>query len=216
MRTFTLSDFASLLSALQWTVALVLIALAIGAPLGLGLALLRGHRAAPLRWLVAALQQLVQGVPLLGLLMFFYFGMPVFLGIEVPALTAVSVAFIIYTAAFLGQIWYGGIQAVKHEQWEAAACLGLSKWHQFRHVIAPQAFRLSLPPTVGFLVQLIKGTSLASVVGFVELARAGQIASAATFQPLLVYSCVALLYFAACLPLTMWARNLEGRFHGAR
>ena len=109
-------------------------------------------------------------------------------------------AFIIYAAAFLGQIWHGGIQAVKHEQWEAAACLGLSKWHQFRHVIAPQALRLSLPPTVGFLVQLIKGTSLASVVGFVELARAGQIASAATFQPLLVYSCVALLYFAACLP----------------
>ena len=148
--------------------------------------------------------------------MFFYFGMPVFLGVEVPAIAAVSVAFIIYAAAFLGQIWHGGIQAVKHEQWEAAACLGLSKWHQFRHVIAPQALRLSLPPTVGFLVQLIKGTSLASVVGFVELARAGQIASAATFQPLLVYSCVALLYFAACLPLTMWARNLEDRLHGAR
>ena len=215
MRTFSWADFASLFAAMQWTVALVCIALAVGAPLGLGLALLRGHRLAPLRWLAAALQQLVQGVPLLGLLMFFYFGMPVFLGVEVPAIAAVSVAFIIYAAAFLGQIWHGGIQAVKHEQWEAA-CLGLSKWHQFRHVIAPQALRLSLPPTVGFLVQLIKGTSLASVVGFVELARAGQIASAATFQPLLVYSCVALLYFAACLPLTMWARNLEDRLHGAR
>ena len=215
MRTFSWADFASLFAAMQWTVALVCIALAVGAPLGLGLALLRGHRLAPLRWLAAALQQLVQGVPLLGLLMFFYFGMPVFLGVEVPAIAAVSVAFIIYAAAFLGQIWHGGIQAVKHEQWEAAACLGLSKWHQFRHVIAAGAAPVA-PPTVGFLVQLIKGTSLASVVGFVELARAGQIASAATFQPLLVYSCVALLYFAACLPLTMWARNLEDRLHGAR
>ena len=143
MRTFSWADFASLFAAMQWTVALVCIALAVGAPLGLGLALLRGHRLAPLRWLAAALQQLVQGVPLLGLLMFFYFGMPVFLGVEVPAIAAVSVAFIIYAAAFLGQIWHGGIQAVKHEQWEAAACLGLSKWHQFRHVIAPQALRLS-------------------------------------------------------------------------
>ena len=84
MRTFSWADFASLFAAMQWTVALVCIALAVGAPLGLGLALLRGHRLAPLRWLAAALQQLVQGVPLLGLLMFFYFGMPVFLASKSP------------------------------------------------------------------------------------------------------------------------------------
>ena len=111
MRTFSWADFASLFAAMQWTVALVCIALAVGAPLAWGW---RSCAAtpAPLRWLAAALQQLVQGVPLLGLLMFFYFGMPVFLGVEVPAIAAVSVAFIIYAAAFLGQIWHGGIQAV--------------------------------------------------------------------------------------------------------
>lgn len=140
----------------------------------------------------------------------------VFLGVEVPALVAVGVAFTAYTAVFLGEIWRGGIQAVKQTQWEAAACLGLTRWQQFRYVIAPQAFRMALPPTVGFLVQLIKNTSLASVVGFVELARAGQMASAATFQPLLVYSVVAAIYFALCLPLTVWSRKLEARLNGAR
>lgn len=148
--------------------------------------------------------------------MFFYFGIPVFLGYDIPAMAAVGVAYAVYTAAFLGDIWRGGIQAIKHAQWEAAACLGISKWQQFRYVIAPQAFRIALPASVGFLVQLVKNTSLASVVGFVELARAGQIISAGTFQPLLVYSIVAVIYFAACFPLTMWSRKLEVQHNGAR
>lgn len=216
MRTFTFADLLSLIAALEWTVALVAVALAFGGPLALMLALMRIGSNRALRWLAIGILQLVQGIPLLGLLMFFYFGMPVFLGVEVPALAAVGIAMTVYTASFLGEIWRGGIEAVKHEQWEAAACLGLSRWHQFRHVIAPQAFRMALPPTVGFLVQLIKGTSLASIVGFVELARAGQLVSAATFQPLLVYSIVAAIYFATCLPLTLWARSLEARLNGDR
>ncbi|HEY5798169.1 MAG TPA: amino acid ABC transporter permease [Bosea sp. (in: a-proteobacteria)] len=216
MRAFGLVDLFSLVHALQWTVLLVIVALAFGAPLALGLATMRISRLAPLRWLAAGLFQLIQGVPLLGLLFFFYFGMPVFLGIEVPALAAVGVAYTLYTAGFLGDIWRGGIQAVKQAQWEAGACLGLTTWQQFRHIIGPQALKLSLPPTVGFLVQLIKGTSLASIVGFVELARAGQVTSAATFQPLLTYSVVAAIYFALCLPLTLWSHSLEARLNGAR
>jgi polar amino acid transport system permease protein len=216
MRSFSLIDLVSLVYALQWTVLLVLLALAFGAPLALLLATARTSRLAALRWLAASVIQLIQGVPLLGLLFFFYFGMPVFLDLQVPALVAVGVAYTLYTAGFLGDIWRGGIQAVKPAQWEAGACLGLSAWQQFRHIIGPQALRLSLPPTVGFLVQLFKGTSLASIVGFVELARAGQVASAATFQPLLTYSVVAAIYFALCLPLTLWSRSLEARLNGAR
>jgi polar amino acid transport system permease protein len=216
MRSFALVDLVSLVAAVQWTVLLVVLALAFGAPLGLALATARISRHAPLCWSAAAVIQLIQGVPLLGLLFFFYFGMPVFLGVQVPALVAVTVAYTLYTAGFLGDIWRGALQAVKQAQWEAGACLGLSLWQQFRHIIGPQALRMSLPPTVGFLVQLIKGTSLASIVGFVELARAGQVTSAATFQPLLTYSVVAAIYFALCLPLTLWSRSLEARLDGAR
>lgn len=216
MRSFNILDLFALLTALQWTVALVILALAFGTPLALGLALLRTGKTTVLRILSSSFIQIIQGIPLLGLLMFFYFGIPVFLGYDIPAMVAVGVAYAIYTAAFLGDIWRGGIQAIKHAQWEAAACLGISKWHQFRYVIAPQAFRIALPATVGFLVQLVKNTSLASIVGFVELARAGQIVSAGTFQPLLVYSIVAVIYFAVCFPLTTWSRKLEVQYNGAR
>lgn len=216
MRSFSPDDILGLLFALRWTVLLVGLALLFGAPLALLLARLRTSEWAPARWLAAGVLQAVQGVPLLCMLMFVYFGLPIFLGLDVPALAAVTVAFAIYTGVFLGDIWRGGLQAVKHAQWEAAACLGMTRWQQFRYIIAPQAFRLSLPATAGFLVQLVKGTSLASVVGFVELARSGQMTSAATLQPLVTYSCVAALYFAVCFPLTLWSRSLEARLDGAR
>ncbi|MCO6390827.1 ABC transporter permease subunit [Aliihoeflea aestuarii] len=216
MRSLSTIDLIAFATGLQYTLLLVLMALAFGAPFGLFLALLRTANMAVLRWASALFLQVVQAVPLLALLMFFYFGLPVFLGIQIPALAAVTVAFTIYTAVFLGEIWRGGIEAVKQTQWEAAASLGISRWQQFRYVIAPQAFKIALPATVGFLVQLIKGTSLAAVVGFIELTRAGQLASAATFQPLLVYSVVAAIYFAICFPLTLWSRNLETRLNGSR
>ena len=132
-----------------------------------------------------------------------------------PAIAAVSVAFIIYAAAFLGQIWHGGIQAVKHEQWEAAACLGLSKWHQFRHVIAPQALRLSLPPTVGFLVQLIGAPRWPR-----WWASSNSRAPARSPAPPPSSRCWSIHASRCCTSrracLTMWARNLEDRLHGAR
>ena len=215
MRIFELSDLLALITALRWTVGLTLIALAVGTPLGLVLALMKASRSLILNAVSAIFLQLVQGIPLLALLMFFYFGAPVFLGIDIPPLTAVSIAYVVYTAAYFGQIWSGSIAAVKPEQWEAGACLGLRTWHQFVYIIMPQAFKISLPASVSFLVQLIKGTSLASVVGFVELARSAQIVSAATFQSTLVYSTAALLYFLICFPLTLWSRRLERSFNGA-
>ncbi|TKT69607.1 amino acid ABC transporter permease [Aquamicrobium sp. LC103] len=216
MRQFSMIDLVALTTALQYTVLLVVLALAFGSPLALFLALLRTTQSTILRLFTAFVLQLVQGIPLLALLMFFYFGLPVFLGVQIPPLVAVTVAFTIYTAVFLGEIWRGGIEAVKQTQWEAAASLGISRWQQFRYVIAPQAMKIALPATVGFLVQLIKGTSLAAVVGFVELTRAGQLASAATFQPLLIYSVVAAIYFAICFPLTLWSRKLEAVLNGSR
>jgi polar amino acid transport system permease protein len=75
--------------------------------------------------------------------------------------------------------------------------------------------KLSLPATVGFLVQLLKGTSLASIVGFAELMRTGAIVSNATFNPLLVYSIVAVVYFVMCWPLSLYGRRMEKRLAGA-
>ncbi|WP_417722870.1 amino acid ABC transporter permease [Salipiger sp.] len=216
MRSFGTIDLLSFATAFQYTILLVILALIVGAPLALGFAMLRVSRFAPLRWVSAAFLQVMQGVPLLALLMFVYFALPTFLGIRLPPLLAVTAAFTLYTAVFLGEIWRGGIEAVKRTQWEAAACLGLSGWQQFSRVIAPQALKIALPASVGFLVQLIKGTSLAAIVGFIELTRAGQLSAAATLQPLLVYSIIAGIYFAVCFPLTQLSRRLEARLNGAR
>jgi polar amino acid transport system permease protein len=83
------------------------------------------------------------------------------------------------------------------------------------HVILPQAVKIATPPTVGFMVQIVKNTSLASAIGFVELARAGQVINNSTFQPFLIFVMVAALYFALCYPLSVWSRRLERNFNVA-
>lgn len=94
-------------------------------------------------------------------------------------------------------------------QTEAANALGLHYVSRMKDVVLPQAFKISLPATIGFLVQLIKGTSLAAIVGFVELSRAGQIVSNQTFRPLTVFAIVGIMYFLICWPLSLWGASVE-------
>ncbi len=119
----------------------------------------------------------VQGTPLLAWLFVFFFGLSI-VGVEVSPWIAAAAAYSIYAGAFLGEIWRGCLQAIPKTQWEAGASLGLGFGAQLRYIIVPQATRLAIPPTVGFLVQLIKNTSLAAVIGFVELTREGQLTTA--------------------------------------
>ncbi|HEY0419778.1 MAG TPA: amino acid ABC transporter permease, partial [Acetobacteraceae bacterium] len=132
------------------------------------------------------------------------------------AMLAASICLIINTGAFLGEIWAGCIAAIPRGQWQAAEALGLRPYASMAKVILPQAVRISIPPTVGFLVHVIKGTSLASLVGFVELSRAGQIVNNTTFQPLLVFGVIGLVYFLLCWPLSLASAWLEQRLGGAR
>ncbi len=186
-----------------------------GGIVGLAIALLRVSPLAPLRWIGTIYVLAVQGTPLLAWLFVFFFGLSI-VGIEVSPWIAAAAAYSIYAGAFLGEIWRGCLQAIPKTQWEAGASLGLSMAAQLRYIIVPQATRLAIPPTVGFLVQLIKNTSLAAVIGFIELTREGQLTTAVTFRPFTVYLTVAALYFALCFPLTQVARRLERRLHVAR
>jgi polar amino acid transport system permease protein len=214
-RDFEWPEFLFLLGALRWTVVLALIAFAGGSIGGLLLALARTSVVAPLRWLAAAYIGVIQGTPVLMQLFLAYYGLAVLTGIRIDPWPAVTIAFTMYAAAFLGEIWRGSIQAIPRQQWEAGAALALSAPAQLRHVVLPQAFRIAIPPTVGFLVQLIKGTSIASIIGFVELARAGQLVVNVTFQPMVVYPIVAALYFAVCWPLSLLALRLERKIDAA-
>jgi polar amino acid transport system permease protein len=214
IREFAFIDLLYLISAIRWTLLLSLAAFAGGSLIGLIVAVLRVSNVAPLRWLAAGYVQIVQGTPLLCILFVFFFGLSI-IGLPVHAWIAATFAFSIYAGAFLGEIWRGALQSIPKTQWEAGGALGLSYFEQLRYVIVPQAVRVSIPPTVGFLVQLIKNTSLAATIGFIELTREGQLTTASTFQPFAVYCTVAALYFLLCFPLTQLSRVLERKYNVA-
>jgi polar amino acid transport system permease protein len=119
-------------------------------------------------------------------------------------------------SAFLGEIWRGCIEAVPRGQCrgqtEAATAIGLRHAGRMAHVVLPQAVKLAIAPTVGFLVQRIKSTSLAAIIGFTELTRAGQIVNNATIRPFVVFAIAAAPYFVICWPISLLSRYLEWRY----
>jgi polar amino acid transport system permease protein len=206
--------FRNLLLAARWTVVLSLIAFIGGGLVGLALLVVRLTPSVAAQRLVAGYVQLFQGTPLLMQLFLAYFGIALF-GVNTSPWVAAAVALTLYTSAFLAEIWRGCVASIPKGQWEAAQSLALNFGEQLRHVVLPQATRIAIAPTVGFLVQVIKGTALASVIGFIELTKAGTMITNATFKPFVVYSCVALLYFALCFPISLYAKTLERRFKTA-
>jgi len=208
---FTLWDLArNLLLAARWTLLLSLIAFAGGIAGGLFLLVLRVGRRRPAVEAAKLVIEAFQSTPLLMQLFLVFFGLPL-VGIDVSPWLAATVALSLYAGAYLAEIWRGCVEAVPRGQWDGSASLGLRYLAQLRLVILPQALRIAVPPTVGFLVQLVKSTALASVLGYRELTKTGQILTNATFQPFLIYGLVALIYFAMCYPLTACARSLERR-----
>jgi polar amino acid transport system permease protein len=209
MFEFSVWDIArNLLLAMRWTVGLSLIAFIGGALMGGLLVVLRLTGNSLVRVLIMGYVQVFQGTPLLLQLFLVYFGLSMF-GLQTSALVAASICLTLYASAYLTEIWRGCIVSVDRGQWEAGSSLALSFAEQLRYVIVPQAFRIGIAPTVGFMVQIIKATALTSVIGFVEMTRAGQIITNATFQPFFIYGSVALMYFALCFPLSLYSRRLE-------
>ncbi|MBL1376080.1 amino acid ABC transporter permease [Zobellella iuensis] len=216
MMEFTNWDiFRNLLLAARWTVALSLVAFVGGALVGLLLTALRLTGRRPLQWLVRGYVELFQGTPLLMQLFLAFFGLAM-LGLDISAWAAAALALTLFTSAFLTEIWRGCIDTLPRGQWEAARCLGLGFGQTLSRVILPQAVRVALAPTVGFSVQVVKGTALASIIGFVELTKAGTMLNNATFEPFKVFALVALLYFALCYPLSLASQYLEKKFNGTR
>lgn len=208
MRTFGFPEFLFILEAAKWTLALSLIAFVGGAILGLVIALARTSESKAARGVAVTFIQVFQGTPLLLQLFLIFFGAPI-LGLDINPWIAAGIALILNSAAFLGEIWRGCIEAVPRGQMEAAEALSLRYSARMRDVVLPQAFKIALAPTVGYVVQIIKGTSLAAIIGFAEITRAGQIINNATFEPLYVFSTVAAIYFAICWPLSLLAARME-------
>jgi polar amino acid transport system permease protein len=214
IRPFGFPEFWTIVLAAQWTIALSAIALACGGVGGLFIALVRVSDTKIPRMIAQGFIRLFQGTPLLMQLFLVFFGLNI-LGFGINPWFAAAIAFTLHASAFLGEIWRGCIEAVPSGQREAATALGLRYYNRMRYVILPQAAKIAVAPTVGFFVQLIKGTSLAAIIGFTELTRQGQIINNATFSPFLVFTTVAAVYFVLCWPLSLLAGRLERQFSRA-
>ncbi|MDB5369809.1 MAG: Amino acid transporter permease [Roseomonas sp.] len=208
MRSLGSGEILFILAAVRWTLLLSVVAFIGGTLGGIVIALMRSGHIKALRWVAAGYIKLFQGTPLL-MQLFLAFFVPGIFGFDVDPWGAAALGLSLHASAFLGEIWRGSIQVVPVGQWESSAALGLRYWNQMRHIVVPQAFRIAIPPTVGFLVQLIKATSLASIIGFVELTRAAQVINNATFQPFTIFGLVGLTYFIICWPLSAYSKRME-------
>ena len=205
-----------LLDATQWTIYLSVAAFIGGGVIGLAITLLRISPLKSLRYFATGYIWLFQAVPLLMLLFLTGLGIPVFFKIDVPPWLAATVSLTLFTSAYLAEVWRGAIHSIVDGQWEAGTALGLAFWQTVRLVIAPQALTISLAPTVGFMVQIIKGTSLAYIIDFSDVMRWGKKIANAQLdgaEPFIVFPMVAAIYFALCFPLTVLSRRLESRTH---
>ena len=212
---FTFWDIVrNLLIGLQWTVGLSLAAFVGGGVIGLLVLLMRISKSRFARALARGYIELFQGTPLLMQLFLIFFGIAL-LGVDISPWMAAALALTLFTSAYLAEIWRGCVESVAQGQWEASASLALSPLEQLRYVIFPQALRVAVAPTVGFSVQVIKGTAVTSIIGFTELTKTGSMLANATFEPFMVYGLVALGYFFLCYPLSLSARYLERKLHAS-
>jgi len=197
-----------------WTLGLSLVAFVFGGLAGVMLLFARIASAPLPRRLAKGYIEIFQGTPLLMQLFIIFFGSSL-LGLELSPWLAAALGLTLFTSAYLGEIWRGCVESVSKGQWEASASLALSHFEQMRYVILPQALKIAIAPTVGFSVQVVKGTAVTSIIGFVELTKTGSMLANATFKPFLVFGLVALGYFALCYPLSVYSRRLERKSHGS-
>jgi polar amino acid transport system permease protein len=201
-----------LLEATQFTIYLSLIAFTGGGILALVLAFMATVHNRVSNITSKTYIWFFQSTPLLMLLFLFGLGIPRLLGVNVNIWLAASVALVLYSSAYIGEVWRGSIESIPKSQWEAGEALGLSFFPIFFLIILPQAIRIAIAPTVGFMVQIVKGTSLAYIIGFHDLMSIGKRwanAPVTGTEPYVIFPLMALIYFSLCFPLSQLSQWLE-------
>jgi polar amino acid transport system permease protein len=202
----------ALLQGAMWTVVLTLISGTVGTLIGLVAGLARTSGNVVGKYVGAVYTNLIRGVPVLIILLFVYFALPLIIpGALVSAFMTAIIALSIYVGAYMGEVVRGSIQAIPKGQSEAAEALGMNYWVKSRYVILPQAMKIMVPSALGILLSLVKDTSLVSVIGYVELTKAGRITSILTSEPVLVTIVVGGLYFIICYPMSVLGRRYEAK-----
>lgn len=212
LRSLNWQDLVSLLRGALWTMALCLSSGVIGTVVGLLLGLAATSPSRIARAVSRIYVSFVRGIPLLIIIFFAFFGIPlIFPGFEPSAFLTGVIALSVFAAAYMAEIFRGSISAVAKGQSEAAEALGLGYLLRYRYVILPQAMKIAVPPGIGFLIALVKDSSLVTVIGFIELTHAGSIVSNLTADPITTYAVVAALYFVICYGISRLGRAYERR-----
>lgn len=204
-------NFDFLISGMQMTLLISAITLVLAMLGGLVIALLDMSNYKLARAVGVTIGEVIRNTPILVQLLWVYYVLPIFLGININGFTALVVGLSIYSSAFIAEVYRAGIQAVPVGHREAAQVLGLSPPQTFMRIVLPQAVRMTLPPLAANFVQLIKYSSLGAVISVGEITRRGMELSASTFRPLEIFTFIAVVYFFICWPLAMSIRYWEGR-----
>ncbi|MEI7710618.1 MAG: amino acid ABC transporter permease [Rhodospirillales bacterium] len=200
------------LVTLAYTAGTISLGLIIGLLVGMG----RLSKSKLLNVPLIAFIEAFRCTPLLVQIVWFYYALPVLIGIQIPAVAAAVLTLSCYTGAFYAEIFRGGIVSIERGQWDAARALGLRRWTMMRLVILPQAVKRMIPPFVNQSITQLKNTSLVSVIAVPDLLYNGTLVTADTYRPLEVYTVVAIAYFVLLFPSTMLAQWYERRLERGR
>ena len=201
-----------ILVTLAYTAGSISLGLVIGLLVGLG----RLSKSRLVNFPLIGFIEAFRCTPLLVQIVWFYYALPVLLGIQIPAVIAAGLTLSCYTGAFYAEIFRGGIISIERGQWDAARALGLRRGAMMRLVILPQAVKRLMPPFVNQSITQLKNTSLVSTIAVPDLLYNGSMITADTYRPLEVYTVVALIYFALLFPSTMLAQWYERRLETGR
>ncbi|WP_250545346.1 amino acid ABC transporter permease [Paenarthrobacter sp. DKR-5] len=211
-----MGDYAQFLlplaKGLGMTALLCIISAVGGSIVGLLVGLARASSIGFIRWVSAIYTNLLRGIPLLIILLFTFFALPLLIpGAVFSKLACGAIALTLFVSAYIAEVVRGGLESVPRGQFEAAEALGMNYFLKFRYIIVPQAMRVVVPPWTGIILAMIKDSSLVSVIGFVDLTQAGKIIGTTTMLPLLTFVVVGAIYFVICYPLGKFGRWYEKR-----
>ena len=197
------------------TLRLAIPAIVLGFILGIFIGLGRLANSPWIRIPAAVYVELFRGVPLIMVIFWFWFIIPVLLRVPLPEYGVALTAFVVFEAAYLGEIVRAGIQSVPRGQVEAATATGLTQAQTMCYVVLPQALRNMIPALVTQFIVLFKDTSLASIIGYVDLTKAAQIVNNREIRPFELYLFIAVVYWLCTYAMSRYARYLERRLNPA-
>ena len=203
------ANWRLLLVGLRNSIILGATCLTLGLSLGLVVGAMRYARTPALNWPATAFIEVFRNTPVLVQIMWFFFAFPIISPFEINAFTAASLGLTLNTAAFSAEIFRAGIQSIERGQWEAGKALGMSYLEQLRRIVLPQAIRRMLPAFMNRAVELMKMTSLASVIAYGELMHKAKQISTLEFNPIEMYTSVALIFFALIFPMALFVQRFE-------